>query len=145
MLAWLWSSDGTDTGGSYGQLAESTDTPIIICGRPTRLTAHKLYYSSNILFLLALASSKASIASLLLRLCADKRQKRFFIGALASNGLWLVSSIFAIALQCNIVQPWILVGGQCDGLVGKPCNSLHLKWPADLCSYFVGKSSAGWI
>jgi hypothetical protein len=94
--------------------------------RRMRLTVHKLYYSSNILFLVALAFSKASVASLLLRLCADKRQKRFFVGALASNGLWLVSSIFAMALQCDISQPWILVGEQCDGVVSEPwkCSQL---------------------
>ena len=81
------------------------------------LTTLELYYSSNLLFLMALASSKASVASLLLRLCAERRQKLLFVGALVCNGILLVASIFAMAFQCNILQPWILVGEQCGGVV----------------------------
>jgi hypothetical protein len=84
------------------------------------LTTPELYYSSNLLFLLALASSKASVASLLLRLCAQKKQTLLFVGALCSNGVLLVASIFAMAFQCDVSQPLILVGKQCDGVVGKP-------------------------
>lgn len=69
---------------------------------------------------MAIASSKASIASLLLRLCAEKKQKLLFTGALASNGLLLVASIFAMAFQCDVSRPWVLIGEQCDGVVSEP-------------------------
>jgi len=108
------------------------------------LTTLELYYSSNLLFLIALASSKASVASLLLRLCAEERQKLLFVGALASNGLLLVVSIFAMAFQCDVSQPWILVGEQC-GVVGQPWDIPRLGRPADLYSYFAGRSSEDWI
>ena len=84
------------------------------------LTTPELYCSSNLLFLLALASSKASVASLLLRLCAQKKQKLLFVGALGSNVVLLVASIFAVAFQCDVSHPWILIGKQCDGVVGEP-------------------------
>ena len=81
------------------------------------LITSKLYYGSNILFLISLALSKASIGALLLRLCVDEKQRRYFIGALAFVGLWLVASIFVVALQCNLSQPWILYREQCDSVV----------------------------
>jgi hypothetical protein len=81
------------------------------------LTSFKLYYGSNILFLIALGLSKASVAALLLRLCVDKTQKRYCIGSLAFVGLWLLASIFVIAFQCNLSHPWILLDEKCDDVV----------------------------
>lgn len=78
------------------------------------LTSLKLYYGSNILFLVALALSKASVAALLLRLCVGKTQKRYFNGALVFVGLWLLASVFVIAFQCDTSHPWILVNRKCD-------------------------------
>lgn len=78
----------------------------------------KLYYGSNILLLISLALSKASVAALLMRLCIEKTQKKYFTGALAFVALWGLGSIFAVALQCNLSQPAILLDGQCSYIVG---------------------------
>jgi hypothetical protein len=77
----------------------------------------KLYYGSNILFLIGLALSKASVAALLLRLCVGKMQKRYCIGSLAFVGLWLLASIFVVAFQCNLSHPWIFLDEKCDDIV----------------------------
>jgi hypothetical protein len=110
------------------------------------LTSSKLYYGSNILFLIALALSKASVAALLVRLCVDKTQKRFFIAALAFVGLWLIASIVAVALQCDLPRPWILLDGKCHGIVSTfQRKRAHTNVPLMLRSYYDGKSSADWI
>lgn len=138
-LPWAGSDSGAGSGGLSSQLTEGMVTVMIPLWRK-QLTTPELYYTSNLLFLIAIACSKASVASLLLRLCAEKRKKLLFVGALASNGLLLVASIFAMALQCNVSQPWILVGEKCDGAVSKPLKRSCLRQPADLRSYFAGKS-----
>ncbi|KAL1589047.1 hypothetical protein WHR41_02091 [Cladosporium halotolerans] len=74
----------------------------------------ELYYGSNILLLISLALSKASVAALLLRLCIEKTQKKYFTGALAFVALWGLCSIFAVALQCNLSKPAILFDGECS-------------------------------
>jgi len=117
MLLWA----GSDGGRCSSEVScyHTEGMVVMVFRQHTALTALELYYISNLLFLVALASSKASVASLLLRLCAEKRQKLLFVGALASNGLLLMASIFAMALQCDVSQPWMLIGEQCDGVVGK--------------------------
>jgi hypothetical protein len=142
-LTWTWADGGTGPGGVSDQLAEG----ILLVMIPLwlqELTTLEIYYSSNLLFLIALASSKASVASLLLRLCAEERQKLLFVGALASNGLLLVASIFAMAFQCDVLHPWILVSEKCDGVIGQPRDIPRLGRPADLYSYFAGKLSEDW-
>ena len=89
------------------------------------LTARQMYYTSTILFILALGLSKCSVASLLIRLTPDKSHKRLFHAVLALMGVWTVGSVFAMALQCNLARPWVLVGEQCSGSVcGIPCSFL---------------------
>jgi hypothetical protein len=105
----------------------------------------KLYYGSNILFLIGLGLSKASVAALLLRLCVDKMQKRYCIGSLAFVGLWLLASIFVIAFQCNLSHPWILLEEKCDDVVStSPRKSAHTNTILMMHSYCDGKSSEGW-
>lgn len=77
----------------------------------------QMYYSSTILFLLALGLSKCSVACLLIRLTPDKSHKLLFNAVLVLMGAWTVGSVFAIALQCNLARPWVLVGETCSGSV----------------------------
>ena len=54
---------------------------------------------------------------LLLRLSQAKHHRRLFNAAAAFVGAWTVASIFTVALQCNLVKPWIIVGEHCPGSV----------------------------
>lgn len=67
--------------------------------------------------MLSLALSKASTASLLMRLGVTKQHKMAFGAMLAFVALWSVASVFALALQCDLSQPWRLAGTQCPGTV----------------------------
>ncbi|KAK3704773.1 hypothetical protein LTR37_013604 [Vermiconidia calcicola] len=78
--------------------------------------ALQLYYTSVILWVLSLALSKASTASLLMRLGVTKQHKMAFGAMLAFVALWGVASVFALALQCDLSQPWKLAGAQCSGM-----------------------------
>ncbi|KAK3705641.1 hypothetical protein LTR37_013249 [Vermiconidia calcicola] len=84
--------------------------------QPERVAVtEQLYYTSIILWVLSLALSKASTASLLMRLGVTKQHKMAFGAMLAFVALWSVASVFALALQCDLSQPWRLAGTQCPG------------------------------
>ncbi|ERF71368.1 hypothetical protein EPUS_09332 [Endocarpon pusillum Z07020] len=84
---------------------------------PEALTeVQKLFYSSTILLNFALGLSKCSIAALLLRMTPVRRQLLVFKGALVFLATWTVASILAVALQCNLSHPWVLVGEECPGM-----------------------------
>ena len=42
-------------------------------------------------------------------------QRKLLFGILAATLTWMVVSIFAVALQCNLSHPWILIGESCPG------------------------------
>ena len=77
----------------------------------------KLYYTSNLFFVLALGLSKLSLLCFLLRLTPARRHKIAFWAAAGFVGAWTFASVLAVALQCNTSHPWILVGETCSGSV----------------------------
>ena len=58
--------------------------------------------------------SKMSVLGLLRRIAA---KKAVFNAVAALLGAWTFGSIFAIALQCNLAHPWILLHERCTGVV----------------------------
>ncbi|KAF7511001.1 hypothetical protein GJ744_005547 [Endocarpon pusillum] len=75
----------------------------------------KLFYASTVLFVFALGLSKSSIVALLLRMTPKEKHLVVFKGTLISFITWTIASSLAIALQCNLAHPWILVGERCPG------------------------------
>lgn len=77
----------------------------------------RMYYTSNLFFILALGLSKSSVIFFLRRLTAAKHHKLVFDTANALLAAWIIGSFFAVALQCNLSHPWISVGESCSGTV----------------------------
>jgi hypothetical protein len=76
-----------------------------------------MYYASFMLFVLSLASSKISMVLFQARLTANLRQRRLFRGCAIFISIWAVGSFLALALQCNLSRPWLIVGHHCSGAV----------------------------
>ncbi|KIW99849.1 uncharacterized protein Z518_10777 [Rhinocladiella mackenziei CBS 650.93] len=76
----------------------------------------KYNYASNILTVLTLAFAKCSVFQLILTII-PKRRIRLACHALdATIVLWLLTSIFALAFQCDLPHPWLLGGDRCVNL-----------------------------
>jgi hypothetical protein len=91
-----------------------------------------MYYTSSLLFMLSLGSSKINVVLFLDGLTANPRQRRIFrwLGVIIAT--WMVSSLLALALQCDLSHPWLLVGQECHGSV---CMTglLHASIGEDQC------------
>lgn len=64
-------------------------------------------YASDLLYILAIYFSKVSAVYLFLRLTPNKRHIRFCYGILGTSSIWVVASLFAAALRCQLSQPWV--------------------------------------
>ena len=76
-----------------------------------------LLYTSNLFFILCLGLSKCSVICFLRRLSRDRNHKIVFDCATGVMILWTVASLLAIALQCNLSMPWVIVGQNCSDTV----------------------------
>ena len=87
-----------------------------------------MYYGSNILFIVAMGLSKITVVQFLLQLTANPPQRRVFYSALGVISIWTFASLFALALQCDLSHPWLLVGQKCSAVV---CNASpsRQQWP----------------
>ena len=81
------------------------------------LTLPQMYYVSILFFVISLGLSKISVAFLLLHLTPKKEHGRFLHVIIVLIAAWTVASTFAVALQCNLSHPWILIQETCQGAV----------------------------
>ena len=65
---------------------------------------------------LALGFCKASIAYFIMRLTPQTSVRTTLNVFLVCTFTWMIGSIFAFALQCNLSSPWSLASGACDGV-----------------------------
>jgi hypothetical protein len=79
-----------------------------------------MYYTSNLLFVIALGLSKLSVGLLLFRLTSVRLHKVIFMGVMAFIVTWTIAATFTVALQCNLSQPWITIGESCTNSVRLP-------------------------
>jgi len=86
-----------------------------------------MYYVSILFFVISLGLSKISVAFLLLRLTPSKKHRRVFYVIVALIATWTVASTFAVALQCNLSHPWILIQETCPGAVLRPLILIRLN------------------
>jgi len=80
------------------------------------LRVEKMYYASNLFFVMAIGFSKISVAFLLLRM-TPKRGHMVASQVIAGLvGVWTFASTIAVALQCKLSHPWIMNGENCPGV-----------------------------
>jgi hypothetical protein len=86
-----------------------------------------MYYVSNLFFVVSLGLSKISVAFLILRLTPQKEHRQVFLVITSLIGAWTVASTFAVALQCNLSHPWILIQESCPRAVLQPMILISSK------------------
>ncbi len=75
-----------------------------------QVSVQKMYYTSNLFFILALGLSKISVVCFLRRISrTNATHKLAFNAAIALTAAWTLGSFLAVALQCNFGHPWITV------------------------------------
>lgn len=77
----------------------------------------KMYYTSNLFFLMAIGFSKISVVCFLHRLSQILKHRLVFNIAMGLIVAWTVGSMLAIALQCDLRHPWISIDEECPGIV----------------------------
>lgn len=84
----------------------------------------QVIYAADIFFLITMWCSKCSVALTFIRLTPQKKHKTVARGIMVATTVWLVLSIFLIALRCDLSQPWIFIGTKCQDLVRRSSNEV---------------------
>lgn len=77
----------------------------------------QLYYAASLCFTLSLGLSKAAVAVFLLRLAPFDPHRQVIKASIAAILVWTVALSFAVALKCDLTEPWAVLGEQCSGMV----------------------------
>ena len=94
-------------------------------------------YASNILSVIVQALAKLSAVSLIQRLNATSASKKTYPVVYVSIIGWLLFSIFALAFQCGVSQPWYYTPTKCAGEGALLYPVLVLNIVTDLAISFV--------
>ncbi|KAL8923699.1 MAG: hypothetical protein Q9208_004451 [Pyrenodesmia sp. 3 TL-2023] len=81
------------------------------------VSVQKLLYASDFFFLCTIWASKCSMALLYTRLTPRADHKRLALGIRVIVTVWLIMSIFLVALRCDLSQPWIFINPRCKDAV----------------------------
>ncbi len=100
-----------------GACSEGLGKSLQLLSPEAQIEVQRMYYTSNLLFVLALGFSKSSVVFFLRRLTAAKHHKLVFDAVTVFIAAWTIGSFFALALQCNISRPWVSAGETCSGAV----------------------------
>ena len=76
----------------------------------------QIQYATDIFYVVILYLSRGSVIFLLERL-QGLGPKPIWLYSFAALSLWFVASVFAVALKCDVRQPWIEYNVHCSGLV----------------------------
>ncbi|KJK81726.1 hypothetical protein H634G_02988 [Metarhizium anisopliae BRIP 53293] len=80
--------------------------------------ALKLNYASNLVYIVAICGSKCAMFLLIARLGQDRRHLLTTYGITLFAILWAVVSLFLMAFQCSLPEPWnVHIASQCPTLV----------------------------
>lgn len=124
-----------------GACSEGLGKSLRLFSPETQTEVQRMYYTSNLFYILALGLSKSSIIFFLRRLTAARKHKRVFDTANVLVALWTIGSFFAIALQCNLSHPWISTDGTCSGTVRQRSSNKDRVADSLRSSFCDGKSS----
>lgn len=86
------------------------------------LTRVQFNYAAQLLTIFTLICAKLAVSRLILTI-RPKRQVR--MATYATEGvivLWALTSIFALAFQCDVPNPWLQGPGRCVNLVRTMCT-----------------------
>lgn len=84
----------------------------------------KIYYTSSLFYILVIGLSKISVICFLSRISRMKQHRLVFNIAMGLITAWMVGSFLAMALQCDISNPWIIENQpECSGTVS--CTPIH--------------------
>lgn len=70
-------------------------------------------YSAEILYIIALAISKASVLVLLWRITPVGVHRRIALISGSLIGMWTLASIFAAVFQCSVPDTWTILSPRC--------------------------------
>ncbi|EHY54875.1 hypothetical protein HRR83_005865 [Exophiala dermatitidis] len=110
------------TAGFLGIVQTITITVAVHCGLGQRRrnlsqfkfeTFEKTIYASNILIILVVAASKASVTHLIIAINPTRTMLMCCYALLGFIAAWTFASIFASAFQCNPPNPWNSEGNKC--------------------------------
>ena len=101
----------------FGACAKGLGKSVNILSDEAQVEVQKMYYTSNLFFILAIGAGKASVIFFLSRISRMKQHRIVFNIANAVILAWTVASIFALAIQCDSAHPWISIGEDCSGAV----------------------------
>jgi hypothetical protein len=79
---------------------------------------------ANLLFIAALALAKLSVVWFLARLTPSSIYVRLCTGMAALCAAWGTGGVLALALRCDLAEPWIIIGAKCPNLVSLRILSL---------------------
>lgn len=84
-------------------------------------------YAADLLYIITIYLSKASAVFLFLRLTPNKAHKLFCWSIMGTSTLWVILSLFLVALRCQLSQPWV-VNERCVNLVSFTAATHHPPW-----------------
>lgn len=99
--------------------------------RCTSNTSHQLLrilqssYASQILTIPTLCLAKMAVMLLIRQLFVQKSTKRVALGFGLFLSLWCLASMFVLAFQCQLPQPWRTYDNQCINLVSASVATLQ--------------------
>lgn len=74
----------------------------------TKLISMQSDYAADLLYIITIYLSKCSAVFLFLRLTPNKAHKIFCWSIMATSTLWVILSLFIVALRCQLSQPWVV-------------------------------------
>jgi hypothetical protein len=86
----------------------------------------KMYYTSNLFFVMAIGLSKISVMCFLRRISRVRQHRIVFNSAIGFVSIWIFASVLALALQCDLGHSWISIGEKCPGIVSLPPVHSHM-------------------
>lgn len=81
-------------------------------------------YAADLLYIFTIYLTKASAVFLFLRLTPNKAHKLFCWTIMGTSTLWVILSVFIVALRCQLSQPWV-VNEHCVNVVNFPAAAHH--------------------
>lgn len=124
--ALIWTAAGKGLGASL-DLMRPSDIQTIEklstarhCANDVLADILQMFYASHILTIITLALAKCSVGFFILRLTPHQFQRVPIWSTIAVTAAWMVASVLAMALQCDLSQPWRLTRGvQCPDSVSR--------------------------
>lgn len=83
-------------------------------------------YAADLLYIITIYLTKASAVFLFLRLTPNKAHKIFCWTIMGTSTLWVILSIFIVALRCQLSQPWVM-NEHCVNVVSLPAAAYHFR------------------